>query len=108
MATETAPLTLRAQRVDREFDLTTDLGTVSFGPRGELGVLNAKPNCEEFLKNLVATVNAKANLRIKIPPPEGGKSDGIYFLTVARTAPDLLEMMRQYLEQKYNVRITGE
>jgi len=103
MATDTNFLTLRVQRVDPQLDLSIDLGTVTFGPGGELGVVAAEPNCEGFLSALVETVNAKPNLRIKVPPPAGGRAEGVYFLTVARTAPDLLEMMRQYLQQKYNV-----
>ena len=42
-------------------------------------------------------------LSIKVPPPRGEKPFGVYYLTVARTAPDLLDMMRQYLEQAYDL-----
>jgi hypothetical protein len=103
MATDTATRTFGVQRLDRDNDLRTDVGTVTFGPQGQLTVVAAQPHCEAYLANVVATVNGKKELNIKVPPPPGGRPGGVYFLTVARTTPDLLEMMRQYLEQKYEL-----
>ena len=103
MATDTTPLTLRVQRLDRELDLTIDIGTVTFGPQGELTVVATEPYFDDFLANVVREVNAKKELRIKVPPPAGAPPFSIYTLTVERSAPDLLAMMRQYLEQKYDL-----
>ncbi len=108
MATDTKPLTLRVQRRDWATDLRVDLGTVTFGPQGQLAVVSARPNFEKYLSNLVAEVNAKNELSIKVPPPEGGRPMGVYFMTVARTAPDLLDMMRQFLEQKYDLLLVDD
>jgi hypothetical protein len=108
MTSDTTPLTLRVQRLDRRNDLKVDLGSVTFGPQGQLAVVAAKPNFEAYLANIVETVNAKKELNIKVPPSEGAKPFSICFLTVARTAPDLLDMMRQYLEQKYDLLLVEE
>ena len=71
MATGTAPLTLRVQRLDRDLDLPIDVGTVTFGPQGELAVVSTEPFFDEYLGNIVNAVNAKKELRIKVPPPAG-------------------------------------
>src|SRR5437868_13075515 len=104
MATDTTPLTLRMQRIDRKYDVRVDLGTVTFGAEGLLTVAAAAhPQFANYLTSLVEMVNAKPEISIKAPPPEGAKPHSVYFLTVARTAPDLLDMMRQYFEQKFDI-----
>jgi hypothetical protein len=103
MAVDTAPLTLRVQRLDRDRDLTIDLGTVTIGPQGHLTVAAAEAPFKEYLAGVVETVNAQKEIHIKVPPPADGRPNGIYYLLVARTSPDLLEMMRQYLEEKYDL-----
>ncbi len=104
MATQTQPLTLRVQRADPEIDVTVDLGTVTFGPQGQLAVTTARPNFEAFLAKVVADTNNRKELSIKIPPPKGAQP-GVYALTVPRTAPDLLDIMRQYFEQTYDLHL---
>ncbi len=108
MATETAPLTLRVQRIDREDGLHIDVGTISFGPEGQLAVVAAEPHFDDYLAEVVNTVNAKKELRIKVPPPKGAQPYSIYTLSVTRAAPDLLDMMKQYLEQKFDLVVAEE
>jgi hypothetical protein len=91
------------QRLGRPTNLRIDLGTVTFGPKGELGIVSAKPNFADYLNNIVTTVNGKKELSIKVPPPQGAEPLSVYFLVVGRTASDLLDMMRQYLEQTYDI-----
>jgi hypothetical protein len=104
MPTETQPLTLRVQRVDGELDLAVDLGTVAFGPQGQLTVISAEPGFESFLASVVATTNKRKELSIKVPPPKGSQP-GVYLLAVPRTAPDLLEMMEQFMQQTYDLHL---
>lgn len=103
MPTDTTTYSLRVQRRDPLNDLPIDIGTLSFGPNGQLAVVGARANYEEYLTGIVASVNAKPQLSIKVPPPPGGRGDGVYFMTVSRTAPDLRDMMRQFLEQKFDL-----
>jgi hypothetical protein len=109
MATKTPPK-FRVQRIDRSdgLDIPIDIGTVTFGPQGELAVVAAEPNLEKFLGTIVEEVNAKKELRIKVPPPAGAKPFSTYKMTVARTAPDLLDVMRTYLQQKYDLVLVEE
>jgi hypothetical protein len=108
MAADTAVRTFKVQQLDRQYDLRVDLGTLSVGPEGQLAVVSARPNYEQYLANIVETVNGKEQLSIKVPPPAGGTRYGIYTVTVDRTAPDLLERMREFLEQKYDLLLVDD
>jgi hypothetical protein len=100
----TAPTsTFRVQRIDREHDLRVELGTVTVGPQGEIAVIAARPKMEHYLSDLVARVNAKPVWTIKVPPPPGAEPFSLHMLTVDRSSPNLLERLRQYLEQKHDV-----
>ena len=109
MTTATLPK-FRVRRIDREDDLGVqiDVGTVTFGAEGELAVVAAEPHLVKFLGDVVEAVNAKKELRIKVPPPADAKPFSIYSLTVARSAPDLLDIMRTYLEQKFDLVLADE
>ena len=107
MATE-PPLTFLVQRWDRNNDVTVDLGTVTFGPRGELRIVDVRDNYNEYLSQVVESVNSQDELSIKVPPPPDAKPYGIYYLTVSRTAPDLLDTMCKHLEQKYDLLLVDE
>jgi hypothetical protein len=107
MATDTAPLTLGVQRLAREHNVKIDIGTITFGPQGQLAVASARPRFEGYLAKVVADVNAQEKLTIKVPPPEGAKPFSFYTLTVPRTAPDLLGTIREYLEQNFDLLLVG-
>jgi hypothetical protein len=108
MANEPTPLRLRVERYDPASDLSVELGRLSFGPRGVLALVSARPPYERLLAGVVEAVNARDELVLKVPPPPGGKPMGVYHLSVARTAPDLLERMGDYLEQKYDLLLMPE
>ena len=108
MATDTKRLTFKVQRLDRDDDLRIDLGTVAFGAQGKLAVVAAQPKLEQYLADVVEAVNGKKELNIKVPPPKGAPDFSVCFKMVARTAPDLLDRMRQYLEQNYDLVLVDE
>jgi hypothetical protein len=108
MTTATATHTLRVQQLDRKYGLRIDLGTVSFGPQGELALVAAQPHFDGYLTKVIEAVNARPTLSVKTPPPAGGPAHGIAYVTVERTAPDLLDWMRKFLEQKYDLLLTEE
>jgi hypothetical protein len=98
----------RVRRIDPTDDLPIDVGTVTFGARGELAVVAAEPQHEKFLADVIEAVNAKEVLRIKVPPPPEAEQFSIYSQTVARTAPDLLDVMRTYLQQRFELALVDE
>jgi hypothetical protein len=106
MATATATHTFQVQQLDRKYGLRIDLGTVTFGPQGELALVSAQTNFDGFLTKVIEAVNARPTLSVKSPPPEGGQPHAIYYVTVERTAPDLLDWMRKFLEQNYDLLLT--
>jgi hypothetical protein len=108
MATTATPHTLRVQTRNRQDSRPIDVGAVTFGPRGELALVSARPNFDGFLAKLIETVNARPTLSVKAPPAEGAPPHSIYYVTVERTAPDLLDWMRRFLEQKYDLLLTEE
>jgi len=108
MATTATTHTLRVQRRNRQDGPPIDVGTVTFGPLGELALASARPHFDGFLATMIEAVNARPTLSVKSPPPEGSPPHSIYYVTVERTAPDLLDWMRKFLEQKYDLLLTEE
>ena len=103
MADEAPTAVYGVQRMNRRGGRTIDIGAVSYGPGGHLEVVSADPKYRTFLANVVATVNATDELSIKVPPPPDAEPYSVYFRIVDRTAPDLLDVMRTYLERDYDL-----
>jgi hypothetical protein len=96
------------QRIDRRGGQTFDIGTLSYGQRGHLEVVTADPAYQAYLDEVVTTVNATDELSIKVPPPPDAEPYSVWFRTVDRTAPDLLDVMRTYLERDYGLLLAKE
>ena len=103
MANTNVTQKLRVERYDAAARIGVELGTLTYGPRGQLAVASARPGYEHLLDDIVKGVNAREEIVIKVPPPPGGKPLGIYHLAVDRGAPDLLDRMMEYFEQKYDL-----
>ena len=103
MANTTETRQLRVERYDAAANIGVELGTLNYGPRGQLAVVSARPGYERLLADIVKGVNEREEIVIKVPPPPGGKPLGIYHLAVDRGAPDLLDRMMEYFEQKYDL-----
>jgi hypothetical protein len=103
MTNDMRPLPFKVQQLDRDSDVRVDVGSVSFGPRGELAVVAAEPKLRRYLTGIVDEVNAETELVVKVLPPEGAEPFSVFFRKVPRTSPNLLERMRQYLEQKHDL-----
>ncbi len=108
MAAVATPHALRVQKRNGPDRRPTDVGTVTFGPQGELALASARPHFDGFLATVIDAVNARPTLSVKAPPPEDAPPHSIYYVTVERTAPDLLDWMRRFLEQKYDLLLTDE
>lgn len=103
MADDAPTAVYGVQRIDRWGDRTVDIGALSYGPGGHLGVVSADPTYGTFLADVVDTVNATEKLSIKATPPDGAEPSTVYFRMVDRTAPDLLDVMRTYLERDFDL-----
>ena len=103
MANNTETRRVRVERYDAAAGIGVELGTLDYGPRGQLAVASARPGYQRLLDDIVKGVNAREEIVIKVPPPPGGKPLGIYHLSVDRGAPNLLDRMMEYFEQKYDL-----
>jgi len=103
ITTPTKTRRLRVERYDAVTNISIELGTLDFGPSGQLTLVSARPGYERLLQDIVGSTNAREEIVIKVPPPPGGKPMGIYHLSVPRTSPDLLDRLMEYFEQKYDL-----
>ena len=108
MADKVSTTVYGVQRIDGRGGQTFDIGTLSYGQGGHLEVMTADPAYQAYLAEVVNTVNATDELSIKVPPPADTEPYSVYFRIVDRTAPDLLDVMRTYLERDYGLLLAKE
>jgi hypothetical protein len=96
------------QQIDQRGGRTFDIGTLRYGRGGHLEVVTADPAFQTYLAEVVDTVNATEELSIKVPPPPDAEPYSVFFRIVDRTAPDLLDVMRTYLERDYGLLLAKE
>lgn len=107
--TDNVPTTVYGvQQIDRRGGQTFDIGTLRYRQGGQLEVVTADPDFQAYLAEVVDTVNATEELSIKVPPPADAEPYSVYFRIVDRTAPDLLDVMRTYLERDYGLLLAKE
>ncbi len=76
------------------------LGQVSVGELSELTLVTAPEACEEFLRNLVEQLNAKAAVFVKVPGKQRYQVSSIQF---ERSAPNFFEGLQKYLKHYYSI-----
>jgi hypothetical protein len=108
MADKASTTVYGVQRIDQRGGQTFDIGTLGYGPCGHLEVVTADPAYRTYLAEVADTVNATEELSIKVPPPPDAEPYSVYFRIVDRTAPDLLDVMRTYLERDYGLLLAEE
>src|SRR5262245_49251430 len=88
-------------------DALREVGRIGFGPRGHLTLLSARPGYYDILERVLQAVNVQETLTIKVPPPAGGNPGSVFVATVRRDDPELLSVVRDYLEQQYDLHVIG-
>ena len=94
-----------ASFTDPDDDTETYLGRVTAGPGGVLSITAAEPANEKFLRGFVDELNAKAELRVKVPPTANDERFDLVGLAYSRTSPDFLDGLRRYAEMNYGVKL---
>lgn len=103
-ATTTPTTRMRVGNYDEASQILLTLGTLEVGPQGRLGLVDAKSAYRAMLARVVDEVNARKTLILKVPPPAGNTlAGGVFHRTVERDAPDLLERLGDYFEQRYDL-----
>ena len=98
------PVTLYAARKrDLSDDSLYPVGTIAMGPRGELELASAGEGFEEPLQNILGTVNAMVEFRIKVPSPPGSEPFSLDSRTVDRQSEDLPSVLCDFLQQRYGL-----
>lgn len=107
MSIQQDEIVLTVQRLEDD-DTVTDIGKLSFGDHGKLTVISAEAAFKSVLETIVSTVNAQEELRIKVPPPPDAEPGSLYRRSATRDDADLLDVMREYLDQKYGLILNTE
>lgn len=95
---------VRVGSYDEASQVLLTLGTLEAGPQGRLSLVEARLAYRPLLTRLVDEVNARERLILKVPPPPGNTlALGVFHRTVERNAPDLLERLGDYIEQRYGL-----
>ena len=108
MAEDSAPV-FTLQRADRwAGGPNFDVGAVRVGSDGLLEVVSAEPDYETYLTEVVDTVNATDELTVKVPPPADAEPYSVYYRIADRTSPDLIDVLRTYLERDFDLLLAAE
>lgn len=84
-------------------DSLREIGQVTVGDAGRMTLVDASGAFRLPLQDIVDTVNALDELRIKVPPPPGAAPGSLFRRSFARSEPDVLDALREYLDQKYDL-----
>jgi hypothetical protein len=95
-----------ARKRDMSDDSFYSVGTLAVGPRGVLELKSAGEGFEEPLQNILQTVNAMVEFRIKVPSPPGAAPYSLDVRTVDRESPDLETALCDFLVQRYGLLLT--
>lgn len=97
----------KVRKRDASDDSTFPVGTVEIGPRGELKLTSAGEGFEEPLLNILRSVNAMAEIRIKVPSPPGSEPFSLDARTVGRDSDDIHSAICDFLEQRYGLSLSA-
>lgn len=103
MANELPPQVLNVYAVDEETEDETRIGKVQYHPDGRLALLEAEPDQEGFLANVVESMNAKDVLIEKIPPPPGAEKRSTHSKVHKRDDADYFGALQDYLLKYYGL-----
>jgi hypothetical protein len=103
-----ADIIMSVKRPVGDDDNLAEIAKVSFGERGRLALLSANPAFQSVLENVLSAVNAQEELRIKVPPPPEAEPMSVHRASIKRDDPDLLDAMREYMEQKYDLHLSQD
>lgn len=103
MANEVPPQILNVYAIDEETEDETLIGKVQYDPDGRLTLLQADPDQETFLNNVVENMNAKDVLVEKVPPPPEAEEFAVYSKVVKREDEDFFRALQDYLLKYYGL-----
>ena len=94
----------RASTVD-ETGLREALGVVSIAEDGRLTLLEAEPEHDAELTDVIDYVNGKTSFNVEAPPPEDAPPHAIVTREVRRGAPEFIIALADYIERYYGVEL---
>lgn len=100
--------TFRIERPDEGGMPPTPIGRLGCDGNGRLHLLEADPAYTAALGSVLEAVNGQEALRVKVPPPPEAEEGGVWWSTITRDDPDLLDSLPPYFEQKYNLLLTPD
>ncbi|HMF10724.1 MAG TPA: hypothetical protein VKE94_00410 [Gemmataceae bacterium] len=103
MAIELPAQVLNVYSIEEDAEDETLIGKIQYEPDGRLTLLQAEPNQESFLANVVASMNAKDVLVEKVPPPDEAEEGTVYSKVVKRGEADFFRAFQEYLARYYGL-----
>jgi hypothetical protein len=105
MAESTPALEFNVIQVDDDSDAETPLGRVAVDPGGGLRLLRSEPGRDAFLQGMVAAMNAKPALHVRVPAPAGSPPFTVWTRAVKRGDGDFLAALKDHLRHYYDVKL---
>jgi hypothetical protein len=82
-------------------DSTGEIGKLICRADGLMTLTEAKTDLLPALQAILEAVNAQDEFRIKVPPDPASAPGGVAWDSFYRDDPDLYELLREYMKQKY-------